>query len=141
MLETFDNLTLISLDETGHQRTCNYWYLVQHQTRAHTAFETAAGLYRWMDERGLTLAGELPAHGIFGVLKINGSYRQESHLHDADVFPTLETVCESKTMSNGDYVVAKITRDANGVRCVHTLNPNVKDRQVFDYWTAAKEMR
>ena len=35
------------------------------------------------------------------------------------------------TLSNGDYTVARITEEA-GVCTVHTLNPNVKTRVVFD---------
>jgi len=57
-----------------------------------------------------------------------------------DEFYALPTVVRSKTLSNGDYVEAHICVE-DGVRVVYTLNPNVRDRKVFDYRDAAKEMR
>lgn len=47
-------------------------------------------------------------------------------------FSSIRAVFETRTLSNGDYVLAKVTTE-NGVRTIHTLNPNVHERYVFDY--------
>lgn len=38
----------------------------------------------------------------------------------------------------GQYTLAIITIDPDGLRTVHTLNPNCRDRPVFD-WAASRE--
>jgi hypothetical protein len=113
-----------------HRRTCGYWYTVTSGCTAHTAFATRAGLDRWLSERGLTLCGTLdsePSH-----CAINGEYITTSHLHDAASFEQIEGQ-RTRTLSNGDYVEAILTRGDDGIVTVHTLNPNVRDRKTFDY--------
>jgi hypothetical protein len=130
MTVTHDALHVARLDQKAHERTCGYWYTVSSHSTAHTAFVTRAGLDRWLAERGLRLAGpldEVPSH-----CPITGSYRTTSHLYDAASFPELEGE-RTRTLSNGDWVEAIITHDADGLRTVHTLNPNVRDRTTFDY--------
>lgn len=139
-VNTYDSLCVTSLDPTQHKRTCNYWYCVTNHETAHTAFATARGLYRWMEERGLTLDGELPPLGTWGNVKIVGTYCEMMH-NDYAYFDALPAIFETKAMSNGDYTLAKITQDKNGVRTVHRLNPNCKLRPVFDYQSASAEMR
>jgi hypothetical protein len=39
----------------------------------------------------------------------------------------------SRDLSNGDWTLAIITKDEQGIKTVHTLNPNCRDRPVFDY--------
>lgn len=130
MVTTYDRLHVCRLTPEQHARTCGYWYTVQSRCTAHTAFATRAGLDRWLSERGLTLTNELPAEGDW--CEIIGSYRTDSHLCHAsalDLFTGLRT----RTLSNGDYVEAVITTDEDGLRTVHTLNPNVRNRFTFDY--------
>ncbi len=130
MRQTHDSLHACHLDEASHRRTCGYWYTVTSGSFAHTAFRTRAGLDRYMSERGLSLDGSLEAQPSH--CKILGSYRTESHFHDAADFQAIDGE-RSRTLSNGDYVEAIISLDADGLRTVHTLNPNVRDRKVFDY--------
>jgi hypothetical protein len=130
MTTTYARLYVCRLNEEFHRRTCGYWYTVTDYGTPHTAFVTRAGLDRWMSERGLSLAGslnEVPSH-----CAIVGAYRTESHLHDAADFAGLEGE-HTRTLSNGDWVEAIITHDPDGLRTVHTLNPNVRDRKTFDY--------
>jgi len=126
------NLHLTVLDEVQHGRTCGYWYVVTAHASPHTAFATERGLRRWMDERDLTLSKPLTAPGTWSTQDLFGSYVEEMHWDEAE-FSALPAVIETRDLSNGNYVVARITEDKNGMRTVHTLNPNVKTRQVFDY--------
>ena len=109
---------------------------------AHTAFATRAGLNRWMDERGLALEGELPEAGTSGGARIIGEYRTASHGFHLGGDPyagmapdgewhALLPMAATATLSNGQYTLALITED-DSVRTVHTLNPNVRERVIFD---------
>lgn len=129
-MQTHTALRVSRLSLDYHLRTCGYWYTVTCGAFAHTAFATRAGLDRWLQERGLRLAGKLdeePSH-----CEVIGTYRTNSHLHDADTFESLQGD-RTRTLSNGDWVLAIITQDEDGIRTVHTLNPNVRTRKVFDY--------
>lgn len=137
MLEHFTNLRLCTLDPE-QQRRHGYWYIVTTDTLSHTAFRTRAGLLLWLSERGLQLSVNLPEHKTWSVQDIVGHYFKEMHYSETwkvavARFEALRPVLVSRTLSNGEYVVAKITRDDGGVRTVHTLNPNMP-RQTFDYW-------
>ncbi len=138
--ETYKGLCVITFDQTLHDRSCNYWYAVQSYATAHTAFHSQAGLYRWLEERGLELRGELPIAPTWGVTAIVGEYRQAHHL-SYDAFYALPAIIETKVMSNGDYTLGRITKDADGLRTVHYLNCNLKHRPVYDYRVASQEMR
>jgi len=129
MKTTHNDLTVCWLTPDFHAKTCGYWYVVQSHCMAHTAFATLEHLQLWACERGLTLP-TLAKQGDWG--KIGGEYRTESHLRDADEFESIPGE-RSRTLSNGDYVVAIIATDSDGIRTVHTLNPNVKGRRVYDY--------
>lgn len=132
-MQTYSGLSLISLNQTAHARTCGYWYLIQsYGCTAHTAFATRAALIRWLDERGLTMTAELPAHGEHSVQQLAGSYRSQMH-GGCDEFAALDGE-RTKILSNGEYTLGIITRDADGTRTEHYLNPNCRDRPVFDYW-------
>jgi hypothetical protein len=130
MKETFDAMHLVTLEYEAHKRTCGYWYLIQNHASAHTAFARRESLMTWLAERGLSLSADLPEHGIWSCQRINGKYSTESHLDYNAVMarPGVET----RAMSNGQYTLA-IIDEVDGVRCVHTLNPNCKRRPVFDY--------
>ena len=127
---THGKLHVSRLNREMHLRTCGYWYTVTSDGMAHTAFATRAGLDRWLMERGLELDGPLDAEPSH--CRINGSYRKTSHLYDAESFELIEGE-RTRDLSNGDWVEAIVTTDADGLRTVHTLNPNVRTRKVYDY--------
>ena len=139
-LSTFSSLFLCCLDPDLQKRHGRYRYTVTEATLAHTAFHTRAGLLRWLSERGLQLTRSLPADDTYACMEIKGSYRTMVHWSGADWgasakrrFDALDPVLTTRALSNGEYVVAKITRDADGIRVVHTLNPNVRGRETFGY--------
>jgi hypothetical protein len=146
---TYDKLFATSLTAEQHEQHGPYWYIVTNGSMSHTAFETRAGLDRWMEERGLALEGELPAAGTWGTARVLYGYREAMHgefLTDdyADgmgpgEFYSLRWVLATAAMSNGQYTLALATEDSAGVRTVHTLNPNVRGRVVFD-WRAMREV-
>lgn len=131
MIRTNNSLIVCRLTPEQHAQTCGYWYTVTQGAMAHTAFETRAGLDKWMRERGLTLDGEL-SDKEWGWCHIKGEYRECSHLHDADTFEQIHGD-RTRTLSNSDYVVAILERGSDGIITVHTLNPNVRNRQTFNH--------
>jgi hypothetical protein len=148
---TYNRLFAASLTAEQHERTCGYWFTVTSgYATAHTAFATRAGLDRWLAERGLTLASDLPEAGTSGFTPVEGEYRTASHgefLSDdpADAmgpgdFYSLRPVLVTAELSNGDYTLALITEE-DGVRVVNTLNPNVRSRLVFDHGSMAAALR
>lgn len=136
-MNSYSNLSVCVLTEEQHERTCNYWFTVTDHATPHTAFTTKRGFMRWLNERGLSLSQPLTDPGTWSYQKIIGSYNTVSHM-STDEFEALTPIIVTRTPSNGDYVVAKITEE-NGVRTVHTLNPNVK-RKVYNYFTSKKMM-
>jgi hypothetical protein len=132
---TYTGMWLASLTDEQRARTCGYWYTVTtYGSTPHTAFRTKAALQRWLELTGLSVAGDIPEHGVWGSFRLNGSYRAEAHLYDADKFDAIEGI-RTRELSNGDYVEAVYSTDPyDGLRTVHTLNPNVEGRKVFDYW-------
>jgi hypothetical protein len=151
MIETHDNLYLISLNPEQNKRCQGYWYLVTSGHMAHN-FYTRAGLGRWLDERGVSLTAPLPEHGTWSVQPLQGSYRTDEMLESADLYGhefdeslaaphTLAAwravgrtcVVLTFTLSNGEYTEARITLDEDGIRTVHHLNPNVQARIVYPY--------
>ena len=126
----FDDLHLITLDKSQHDKTCGYWYLVQNHCAAHTAFASREHLLNWLSERGLELTDELPKHGEWSVQKIKGKYIAQMHGDYNEVMS--RTGYETRTLSNGEYTLA-IIDEHEGIKTVHTLNPNCKRRPVFNY--------
>ncbi len=146
----YNQLQATTLTPEEHERTCGYWFTVTNGATAHTAFETRAGLDRWLSERGLSLENELPDAGTFGTTRVLGEYYTESHgeflsddyrdgMGEGD-FYSLRPVTVTQTLSNGRYTLALITEE-DGVRTVHTLNPNVRTRVEVDRREADRLMR
>jgi len=127
----YDSLSLCTLTPEQNRSTCDYWFLVHNNNTSHTAFNQRTSLLIWLEERGLELTGPLPEHATHSVQKIKGNYSQKSHM-SYDEFYGLPAISESRTLSNGDYVLSRITDDGEG-RTVHTLNPNCKHRKVYNY--------
>lgn len=132
-MKSVTDLRATALTPEQHERTCGYWYTVTSGATAHVAFFTRAGLDRWLWERNLQLQNQLPDQGQWGSTPIVGSYRERSYLDDADEFEMVRPVLATAKLSNGDYTLALIDEDADGVRTVHYLNPNVKSRLVFEH--------
>ncbi len=150
MIRIHQPLHLAVLTRERHERTCGYWYTLVEGSLAHTAFRTRAGLERWLAERGLALTAPLTEPGTWSHQAIAGAYREEWHLTPPEVeawraladAPNLAGL--ARTLSNGDHVEARLTDDPAGIdgphaadrpdviRTVHTLNPNVRGRHVFN---------
>lgn len=142
----YANLWVTALTTEQHERTCNYWYTVTSGSTAHTAFTTERGLMRWLEERGLILEGALPgARGEFASLRVTGEYFHVLHgefsptednpyrMIAGDEWHAIEPVVITAAMSNGEYTLALIS-EVDGIRTVHTLNVNVKDR-ITAHWS------
>lgn len=132
MIGHFKNLSLITCDERIHATTCNYWYLIRSGgSTPHTAFTTRAALLRWLEERGLHLTAALPEHGAHSWQPLLGSYRRR-YLWSYDEFFALKGE-RTRSLSNGDWTLAILTPDEHGEITESLLNPNCRDRPVFDY--------
>lgn len=124
-------LCLYSLTAEQRARTCQYWFTVTDGSTAHTAFRTLPALLRWLDLRGLKLSGDVPVTGVFSVQNIIGSYRNEMHMSYDDFYALHGE--RIRVMSNGDYTLGIVTVDPDGLRTVHTLNPNCHDRVTYPH--------
>jgi hypothetical protein len=146
--QVYASLWATSLTPEFHEKTCGYWFIVTNGAAAHTAFATRAGLDRWISERGLALKDELADAGTVSNARITGTYRTVMHgefspseddpyrMTEGD-WPPPDPVLATAVMSNGQYTLGLITED-DGVRTVHTLNPNVRTRLIFDRQAAAR---
>lgn len=124
-VQEYDNLWAHTLTHEMHERTVGYWFTITAGAVAHTAFRTREELDRWLGERGLTLATDLPAAGEDGgTAKVVGRYRTNM---DRDVarFDALEPIIYTTVTDNGEHTPAKITEE-NGVRTVHFVNVNYR---------------
>lgn len=128
---THGSLTAASLTLGQHKNTCGYWFVVTEAARAHAGFATREQLLQWLNERALTLAGELADARTCSTVKIAGEYRSTEHW-SYDEFYTLDGR-RTRVLSNADYTMGIITNDDDGIANVHLLNCNLSDRLVFDY--------
>lgn len=132
-VETYEQLHLACLDPEFHRRTVGYWYTITSRAMSHVAFRTAEELKDWLKERGLKLTSSLPRErGTPKNIFIEGSYRRASYM-DVEAFKAIRPLLKVAEMSNGQYTLGKVTKDQNGVRTVHYLNPNVAKRVMFPY--------
>lgn len=154
--QAFSKLLVTQLPPQDRGRYGDYTYIVTNGAMSHTAFNTRKGLLRWMTERGLTFGGrELPeSENMFALLPIPETYYAVSHgdrnpdetactilpMVEDEAWGKLEPVVITAAMSNGRYTLALITED-DGVRTVHTLNPNVKTRIQVDGFPGYTIMR
>lgn len=132
MIRTVDRITICALTPEMHARTCSYWYTLLSRSTSETAFRTDAALHGWLALTGLDLGGVLPPKGKHAVFQPEGSYRTEMHGEYCGFFE-LDAVAEIRTLSNGEYTLGLVTRDYDGVRTIHTLNPNLRRRPSFPY--------
>lgn len=129
--QEFGALYVCSLDHARHLGTCGYWYLVTTGSMAHTAFAEREHFMAWLEDRGLKLKGEMPKHEQLAGVHIEGKYRTSMHM-SYDAFYSIEGK-RIRTLCNGEYTLGIIAQDPDGIYNVHTLNPNMRDRIVFDY--------
>lgn len=130
-VSTYDRLSVRLLTPEQHEKSCNYWYVVESRMTAHTAFNKRANLLAWLSLRGLEIEGLLPPQGEFAWLNVNGIYRRALHT-DPAVFDQISGI-ETRIMDNAKYTLGRITEDLDGIRTVHLLNINVNSRVEFDY--------
>lgn len=130
MIENND-LSLRTLDADGRSRTVGYWYLITSHGVSHTAFNSRTALLNWLEVLGLTLSETLTAEGSCSTQSIGGGYCTKTHMNYLPFYALKGA--EIRTLSNGDYTKGIITFE-NGIATLHTLNPNCKDRDVYDYF-------
>jgi hypothetical protein len=126
----YEKLYLTTLDATGHEGTCNYWYLIEANGYAHMGFTTRKGLLKWLAERAILLTEPLPEHGVYSTQHLLGSYEMVSHMDAVECY-SIEGA-HVRVVNNGQYTLAILARDDNGTVQEHVCNPNVKDRIIFD---------
>lgn len=125
-----DGMWLCALDQEQHERTCGYWYTLTSRSTPHTAFRTKAQALRWLEDRGLTLDGDLPAErGTHTVLRVNGAYRKTSHstyeaVRDMPGKPVL-------VLDNARYTIGKAVADETGLVTVHFTNCNAERPEIY----------
>ncbi|MEB3023055.1 MULTISPECIES: hypothetical protein [Mycolicibacter] len=127
-VQEFDAMYVTALSPEMHERTCGYWYTVTNRAVAHTAFRTAEELYQWLAERGLELASPLPDLGEGGAsIPVIGRYRSVMD-RDWHRFDQLDPILVTEVTDNAERTPAKITQDCDGVRVVHFMNVNYRER-------------
>ena len=119
------DLRLYALTGEQHSNTCGYWYTVQRDNMAHTAFRTKAAVLAWLNALGLKLDGELPdKRGEHASFIIEGEYRRESVMCSPDAWSKLPGI-PVPVLSNGSYTTGKLD-DEEGVRVLYVPNCNCK---------------
>jgi hypothetical protein len=132
ILQVHTNFWLSCLDPESHERHQGYWYTITSGSFAHTAFHMKGALLQWLDERGLKLSEPLPPkRGVYKSMRIKGEYRVASYLN-VEAFLKIKPVLKIAQMDNGHYTLGKVTEE-NGVRTIHHLNCNIKQRIEFPY--------
>ena len=132
----YSNLTVTHLNQEFHERTCGYWYTVQDKWTAHTAFATRAGLDQWLADRDLSIIGDIETELW---CPIAGRYQTAMEWMPFEEFQQIEGK-RIKVMCNAEWTMG-IVNTEDGITTVHHLNPNCKDRPVYDYATTNKEQR
>ncbi len=139
-MATIKNLSVCQVTDEWAANTCGpYYFLVQtYGTTPHTAFCTEHGFMKWLSERGLSLTKPLVVKGEHQYQKIEGSYI-DNMMSDVEAFNQINPIIETRVMSNGDYTLAKITENSEGVRVLNYLNCTC-ERVKFDYQESRKAM-
>jgi len=128
MLKT-KSLTLATLTQEQHERTCGYWYIVQDMHGPHTAFRTREALYRWLHGRGLSLTADLPAHGEHSFQYIRGNYARRYVGDISQIEARIDD--QILVLDNAEYTIGYVTEE-DGLRVVNIVGRG-NPRMVFDY--------
>lgn len=132
--QTYDRLHVTGLNEEQHAKTCGYWYTVTSKSTPHTAFRTRAALLRWLEDMGLSVDREIPTEGESWYAPIFGSFRVALHMDLAELYATEGFT--RRDVQNGEYTLAIVSSDEDGLRTLHQPNPNCRTRPVYDYRTS-----
>lgn len=140
------NLSLCTYNQEFHDKYCKFWYAVTEAGLAHIAFKTRKGLMNWLVHRGLRLTQELPDEGTGSCQAIAGKYRTSSWVN-YEAFQELNLSdyardhgLKTKVLSNMHYTLGLIFQDQDQVMNVNFLNPNITQREIFDYQTTHAQM-
>jgi len=125
----FDDLYAYYMDDNQKKKLhSRYSYIVTNRAVNHIAFKRKKSFELWLSERGLTVdINKVHTRGQ----KILGTYQRV--LCDWEEFNSLENYKETKVLNNGSYTSGRIVVE-NGVHVVYLLNPNIRDRPVFDFY-------
>lgn len=136
MLMKTKSLTLSTLTQEQHKRTCGYWFVVQDYGSPHTAFRTRDALLLWLGQRGLSLTDLLPAHGAFSYQQIVGQYGRR---YVGDI-GQIESRIEDQILilDNAEYTIGYVTHE-DGIRVVNIIGRG-NPRTVFDYRLAQEHI-
>jgi hypothetical protein len=129
---TTKSLSLCTLTQEQHEKTCGYWYLVHESHGPHTAFRTREALMRWLSERGLALTKPLPSHGEHSFQYIEGNYARRYIRSVDDIVSCIEN--QILILDNAEYTDAYVTHE-DGLRVVNIVTRG-NPRLVFDYHLA-----
>lgn len=140
MIQEYSGMWLCCLPDKKPVGCGPYYYTVTtYGATAHTAFRTHAALLTWLRVRGLKTAEPTtsPEFDKQVTMRIVGTYR--THMHgDKEEFDSLlsssANLEDLNVMSNGDYTLGFVTEE-EGIRVIHYLNPNVRERQVYAHST------
>lgn len=135
-VQTHSNFWLCSLTEDQHSRTCGYWWTLTKGGIAHTAFRTEYALREFFNRIRVTLP-ELVQRGEWASWSVPGEYRTCMHIElTREQFEQIPG-SRFRAMSNGQYTEGIAETGGDGIVTIHTMNPNCKDRKVFDYWESS----
>lgn len=130
--QSYKDLWVTRLDADNKARlNCRYTYLVSANVATrHTAFHSFEALQLWTSERGLTLPA-MPNDESWFSGPIVGSYATVAHMDEATFYATDGALI--RVLCNAQYTLGIVAIEPDGTRTVHSLNPNVKTRPVFEY--------
>lgn len=127
------NYTLCGLTPERASQTCGpYYYTILKNGTSWRAYTCKRTLEQFLALSGLVVSKPLPAQGTWFCQSLVGDFSEKMHM-SYDEFYGLEAVEETKTLSNGEWTLGRVTAAADGARCEHTLNPNCRHRPVFPY--------
>lgn len=139
-IEPNSKLAVICFTPEMHQNSNNYWYAVKRSGQSLTAFHSRQAFEEYLDVHGLSLKQPLPEErGTHAMIGIEGEYRVAA--------TSFEELCAIKAddyhlaIENGDFVAAKVTHDADGLRTSHYYHAGVVGmRYHFDYLSTQAAM-
>ncbi len=138
MTEYYQSLRVTHLTPEQSEKTCGpYTYTVTNRWAAHTAFVTKAGLDLWLNERGLSIHGDIETEQW---CEIDGQYAKECEWLTPAEFELMEGQ-KIKLMDNGQWTLGIVNTSDGGATTVHYLNCNVQGRVVYPYFETSKERR
>lgn len=123
------SLSLSTLTQEQHDRTCGYWLIVQDYHSPHTAFRTREGFFRWAEDRGLSIEVALPAQGEHSYQTIIGQYGRRWIADVSDIETRIED--QILVLDNVEYTIGYVTIE-DGVRVINVIGRG-NPRTVFDY--------